>query len=826
MSCRKCINEGLCPDPVVKEGRARWYPPCQQQLQSQLVSSSMNNEEEGRGGERGETNVLRVHNSLTDAMDVFVPRVNQTVTMYVCGPTVYDACHMGHARAYLTFDILRRILEGYLNYNVIYQVNITDIDDKIILRARQNKLIADYTETAVASKNVEEVKSYIENAMQEMKQKLTCKVEHLEQQLAEETKNNCNSKLMEKHAEALKEAQFKLEQFQEMESNVTALLQQQQQSQTDENGGHNHSQERIASWISAARDALANKLDAELGHSVTDPKVFEDHARYFEREFHVDMAALGVQTPDVVTRVTEYVPQCIEYITKIIQNQYAYEANGSVYFDTNAFKANDYDYRKLKPGVEVSAEEMAEGEGALTINNNSSATASVTSEKKHPNDFALWKASKAGEPSWESPWGPGRPGWHIECSVMASDIFGHNIDIHGGGVDLMFPHHDNEMAQAEAYHECAQWVNYFLHAGHLHIKGLKMSKSLKNFITIRQALEVHTPRQLRFLFLLQPWDKPMNYSDQTVDDAKTKERYFKNFFGAVKSLLRQDFVSSVQGWTEADRMLSQALLKTQESVHNSLLDNFKTYEAIQALVEIVQECNKYMSSTSQPPKHLLVKKVALYVTKILRVFGVVEGCDEIGFGDTSAAGGAASKETILAPYMDAFTEFRDKVRLIARTKGEMSSLLSHCDDVRDNVLAGLGVRVEDSTESSVWKLDDPGIIRKEIEEKRQKAAEAAAKKKLAKIERLETELAKWKDAVTPPSEMFKSDSKWGSFDETGKPLTNQEGEPLPKSQQKNIAKDYKNQEKAHEKLLKAAGEQGIAAFLVSLEKEISELKLT
>lgn len=167
-----------------------------------------------------------------------------------------------------------------------------------------------------------------------------------------------------------------------------------------------------------------------------------------------------------------------------------------------------------------------------------------------------------------------------------------------------------------------------------------------------------------------------------------------------------------------------------------------------------------------------------------------------------------------------------RVQQVDRTKGEMSTLLSHCDDVWDNVLAGLGVRVEDSTESSVWKLDDPEIIRKEIEEKRQKAAEAASKKKLAKIEHLETKLSKWKDAATPPSEMFKSDPKWGSFDETGKPLTNKEGEPLPKSQQKNIAKEYKNQEKAHEKLLKAAGEQGIAAFLESLEKELSELKLS
>ena len=144
---------------------------------------------------------------------------------------------------------------------------------------------------------------------------------------------------------------------------------------------------------------------------------------------------------------------------------------------------------------------------------------------------------------WPSPWGEGRPGWHIECSVVASDILGENMDVHAGGVDLKFPHHDNELAQSEAYYGCKQWVNTFFHAGHLHIKGLKMSKSLKNFITIRQALKEHSPRQLRLMFLLQPWDKPMNYSDQTVGDAKSKEALFNNFFGEVKTMLRSDWLA-------------------------------------------------------------------------------------------------------------------------------------------------------------------------------------------------------------------------------------------------------------------------------------------
>ena len=154
--------------------------------------------------------------------------------------------------------------------------------------------------------------------------------------------------------------------------------------------------------------------------------------------------------------------------------------NGSVYFDTAAFAAAGLRYGKLDPSKVGDTELIAEGEGALS-------SADTSSEKRQPADFVLWKRSKQGEPEWESPWGKGRPGWHIECSAMASDVLGQRMDLNAGGADLKFPHHENQMAQAEAHYNCCGWVNYFLHSGHLQIEGRKMSKSLKNFVTIREV---------------------------------------------------------------------------------------------------------------------------------------------------------------------------------------------------------------------------------------------------------------------------------------------------------------------------------------------------
>jgi cysteinyl-tRNA synthetase len=206
---------------------------------------------------------------------------------------------------------------------------------------------------------------------------------------------------------------------------------------------------------------------------------FEELSRRYETEFFDDMRRLNVSLPESITRVSEFVSEIVAFIEKIIENGYAYESNGSVYFDVKKYSSEpNHTYAKLEPTSVNNKEKMAEGEGVLTN--------SETTEKRGDADFALWKKSKPGEPKWPSKWGEGRPGWHIECSAMAASIFKkYPIDIHTGGVDLRFPHHDNELAQSEAYYNCDNWINNFWHTGHLHIAGKKMSKSLKNFITIK-----------------------------------------------------------------------------------------------------------------------------------------------------------------------------------------------------------------------------------------------------------------------------------------------------------------------------------------------------
>ncbi len=484
-------------------------------------------------------------------------------------------------------------------------MNITDVDDKIILKARRQYLFDKYkTEKTVLTEDV--VKDLMESW-----QNYTAKLEKKIKEIAEDPELKPAEKAPE-----LKLLQEKLAAAKKTQEEVRERIKASTGSPTLDFKIYDDSNE-----------PLSILLDERFGSTVQDKKIFRDLAAKWEDEFMEDMKILNVKMPDVLTRVTEFIPQILEYVERIQKNGYAYVADGSVYFDTQAFAAK-HPYAKLEPWSIGNVKLFNEGEGSLSLALGKKLNFEAhlfLGKKHHPNDFALWKKSKTGEPSWDSPWGPGRPGWHIECSAMASAFLGQTLDVHSGGEDLRFPHHDNELAQAEAYYNNAQWVNYFLHAGHLHIEGLKMSKSLKNFITIREALVKHSPRQLRLLFLSQPWNKVMNYSEDGLLSVKAREKTINEFFLVVRGILQdQDKLSQIpQQWNEHDLALHYALLQAQQAVDASLKDNFDTPTALIALMDIIRLGNKYMSEQSQTRKALLLRKIALYVTKILRIFGLV-----------------------------------------------------------------------------------------------------------------------------------------------------------------------------------------------------------
>jgi len=275
------------------------------------------------------------------------------------------------------------------------------------------------------------------------------------------------------------------------------------------------------------QDVVMPYLDSLFGSTINanDHSIFTRLTQKFEERFMEDVRALNCLDPDEVTRVTEYGPQIVDFVKKIQDNKFGYStSDGSVYFDIEAFEAANNNYARLEPWNRNDEDLLADGEGALSGKLSKS-------EKRSKADFALWKSSKPGEPSWPSPWGEGRPGWHIECSAMASDKLGSQIDIHSGGIDLAFPHHDNELAQSEAYwlkkgqSHSHQWVNYFMHMGHLSIQGSKMSKSLKNFTTIREALSRGdwTPRGLRTVFLLGNWHDGIEITEELTKEASAWE---------------------------------------------------------------------------------------------------------------------------------------------------------------------------------------------------------------------------------------------------------------------------------------------------------------
>ena len=369
--------------------------------------------------------MLKLYNSLHRAVESFVPIQPGQVRMYVCGMTVYDYCHLGHARVFVVFDMVARWLRAS-GYQVTYVRNITDIDDKIIKRAQDNG---------------------------------------------------------------------------------------------------------------------------------EPPKALTDR---FIAAMHEDEARLGVLRPDAEPRATEYVAEMLAMIQTLEARGLAYRAdNGDVYYSVRGFAG----YGQLSG---KSLDDLRAGERV-----------EVEASKRDPLDFVLWKAAKPGEPAWESPWGAGRPGWHIECSAMGGKLLGRHFDIHGGGQDLQFPHHENEIAQSEGAHQC-KFANYWLHNGFVRVDNEKMSKSLGNFFTIREVLEKFDPEVVRFFILRAHYRSPLNYSDAHLEDARGA---LTRLYTALKNVPP---VEAALDW--ADPWAAR--------FKDSMDEDFGTPEAMAVLFELANEANR------------------------------------------------------------------------------------------------------------------------------------------------------------------------------------------------------------------------------------------
>ncbi|XP_030636175.1 probable cysteine--tRNA ligase, mitochondrial isoform X2 [Chanos chanos] len=426
-------------------------------------------------------------------------------------------------------------------------------------------------------------------------------------------------------------------------------------------------------------------------------------ARMYEEDFKRDMHALKVIPPAVYMRVTENIPQIIAFIERIIQNGHGYATSqGDVYFDTQSIGNR---YGKL-------------------VNLGSTVPETGMFKKRDPRDFALWKASKPREPYWESPWGNGRPGWHIECSTIASSVFGNRLDIHSGGIDLAFPHHENEIAQCEAYHQCKQWGNYFLHSGHLHLKGSteKMSKSLKNYITIKEFLQSYTSNEFRMFCLLTKYRSAIDYSPASMNEARCSLDTISAFSHSAQAYMQ----GQLQCQPVDEGVLWEKLSATQASVRTALADDFDTPKAVVAIMNLIHHGNCQLQPITKTDKSsrspAVFGAMLSYIREIMDILGVNLQEEKSLAGDSSA---------VLHNVVEQLVQFRSEVRAFAlsvdeqtpqsggqggskRPRPDRLPLLKACDVLRRD-LAPLGVHIKDRGVNSTWEITQPRQEKKEEE---------------------------------------------------------------------------------------------------------------
>ena len=466
--------------------------------------------------------VLRIHNTLSRKREVFKPIHGNRVNMFVCGPTTYDLSHLGHARTYVSYDIIARYLR-YKGYSLFYVMNITDVDDKIINRA--------------------------------------------------------------------------------------------------ENIG-------------------------------TEPL---ELAREYEKHFYEDMATLDIRSMNLFARASEHIPEIIDQVKTLIDKGYAYETETGVYYDITKFKdlgvlshQNPSELRKHRIEPDPT--------------------------KKSAQDFALWKKRGPEELGWDSPWGRGRPGWHIEDTAITTHYFGPQYDIHGGAIELIFPHHEAEIAQAEAATGRKPLVKYWVHTGVLKVDGKKMSKSLGNFVTVRDALKRHDPEVLRFFFASAHYRSIIDFSEASLEQAERSFQTLRNALSNVRKLASRPEI-------EKNEELEKKILRCRDKFVKAMDDDFNSPYALTALFDLANEVNKFVDSNETINANLLEKVVNVF-RELGGIFNILQKEErKVDLG-------------IVGDLVDLLIELRQECR---ETKDWQMS-----DKIRSR-LRNLGIILEDTANGTKWR---------------------------------------------------------------------------------------------------------------------------
>lgn len=485
---------------------------------------------------------LYIYNTLHRKKEPFEPLEPGRVTMYVCGPTVYDSCHIGHARSVVVFDVIRRYLEAK-GFEVTYVRNFTDVDDKIIRRANETG----------------------------------------------------------------------------------------------------------QDW-----KAIAEKYIVE---------------------FHEDMDALYVRRATVEPKATEHIDDIIHIIEKLISNGHAYEIDGDVYFAVDSFD----EYGKL------SGRKLEDMEAGARID--------VDVRKHNPFDFALWKSAKPGEPFWSSPWGNGRPGWHIECSAMSSRYLGETFDIHGGGKDLIFPHHENEIAQSECTFG-KPFAKYWIHNGFVNIDSEKMSKSLGNFTIIKDVLGTYDPEVIRFFLLSKHYRSPIDFSEQSMQEADGGLERIYVLLERVENVLGS--LPPVKPGIPEDTGHNEEARSAWDLFCEAMDDDFNTARGIGILFDLVRTTNRLIDDNRENADFdaaAVITPLATTILKMGEVLGILGKSPQAFFHSRKTT--AVENRDIDEAWIEEMIEERKNAR---RSKD-----YARADQIR-KALEDKNILLEDRPDGTIWKI--------------------------------------------------------------------------------------------------------------------------